>query len=381
MDLRFHSIITGWFEQKYREPTDAQRLGWPSILTGQHTLIAAPTGSGKTLAAFLASIDSLVRQATEISLPDETQVLYISPLKALSNDIHRNLQVPLEEIAAKAEAAFCQLSPIRIAVRTGDTPARDRQAMLRRPPHILVTTPESLYLLLTGAKSREILRNVRTVIVDEIHALARDKRGSHLTLSLARLDQLCSSPPTRIGLSATQRPIEEIARFLVGSNNVDEHGTANCQIVDTGHVRELDLAIEVPLARAVGRLPERNLARDLRPTQRIDSRTSQHARLRQHAAIGRTGMPLLGRTTRSGSGRQPSRQPLARNSAARRRAAKVGPTQGDRRHRVARARHRYRLHRPRLPTRLATIDCHIVAASRPRRPRARPCPQRDGFFH
>jgi ATP-dependent helicase Lhr and Lhr-like helicase len=248
MSLRFHSLVTSWFEQKYREPTYAQRLGWPSILTGRHTLIAAPTGSGKTLAAFLASIDSLVRQATEISLPDETQVLYISPLKALSNDIHRNLQVPLEEIAAKAEAAFCQLSPIRVAVRTGDTPARDRQAMLRRPPHILVTTPESFYLLLTGSKSREILRSVRTVIVDEIHALARDKRGSHLTLSLARLDQLCSSPPTRIGLSATQRPIEEIARFLVGSNNVDEHGTANCQIVDTGHVRELDLSIEVPLA-------------------------------------------------------------------------------------------------------------------------------------
>jgi ATP-dependent helicase Lhr and Lhr-like helicase len=246
MSLPFHAIVAGWFERKYREPTDAQRLGWESIVSGDHTLIAAPTGSGKTLAAFLASIDSLVRQATGDSLPDETQALYISPLKALSNDIHRNLQVPLEEIGAAAEAAGCGLSPIRVAVRTGDTPPRERQAMVRKPPHILVTTPESLYLLLTGSKSREILRSVRTVIVDEIHALARDKRGSHLTLTLARLDQLCGTPPTRIGLSATQRPIDEIARFLVGSSNVDEQGVANCRIVDTGHVRELDLAVEVP---------------------------------------------------------------------------------------------------------------------------------------
>jgi ATP-dependent helicase Lhr and Lhr-like helicase len=242
----FNPIIADWFERKYREPTDAQRLGWPAIVGGNQTLIAAPTGSGKTLAAFLASIDSLMRQAIDGPLPDETQVLYVSPLKALSNDIHRNLEVPLSEIAAAAKAAGYDPDTIRVAVRTGDTPARERQAMLRKPPHILVTTPESLYLLLTGSKSRENLRKVRTVIVDEIHALARDKRGSHLSLSLARLDRLCDAAPARIGLSATQRPIDEIARFQVGSANVDSDGKARCRVVDTGHVRELDLAIEVP---------------------------------------------------------------------------------------------------------------------------------------
>jgi ATP-dependent Lhr-like helicase len=242
----FHPVVAGWFAEHFREPTDAQRQGWPRIMAGEHTLVAAPTGSGKTLAAFLASIDSLLRQAVDQTLPDEIQVVYVSPLKALSNDIHRNLQVPLKEIHDRAEAGGCQPMPIRVAVRTGDTPSRERQAMLRRAPHILVTTPESLYLLLTGAKSREMLRNVRTVIVDEIHALARDKRGSHLALSLARLDRLCTQRPTRVGLSATQRPIDEIARFLVGVANVADDGQPRCTIVDTGHVRELDLAIEVP---------------------------------------------------------------------------------------------------------------------------------------
>ncbi|MEX2318087.1 MAG: DEAD/DEAH box helicase [Pirellulales bacterium] len=251
---QFHPIIAGWFHQRFGQPTDAQAAAWPKIASHEHTLVAAPTGSGKTLAAFLASIDSLFRQAAAGTLPDETQVVYVSPLKALSNDIHRNLTVPLAEIGEAASArlgspqaaAGCTPQPIRVGLRTGDTPSRDRQAMLRRPPHILVTTPESLYLLLTGSKSREILRNVRTVIVDEIHALARDKRGSHLTLSLARLDQLCNSPPVRIGLSATQRPIDEIARYLVGTPNIDAEGNARCHIIDTGHVRQLDLAIEVP---------------------------------------------------------------------------------------------------------------------------------------
>ena len=171
---------------------------------------------------FSASIDQLLCQSLDHTLSDETQVVYVSPLKALSNDIHRNLQEPLAEIQQIATAAGADPQPIRVAVRTGDTPAKERQAMLRKAhAHILVTTPESLYLVLTSAKSREILRNVRTVIVDEIHALARDKRGSHLALSLARLDELCGKRPTRIGLSATQRPIEEIARFLVGSRNDD----------------------------------------------------------------------------------------------------------------------------------------------------------------
>ncbi|HEX3599734.1 MAG TPA: DEAD/DEAH box helicase, partial [Lacipirellulaceae bacterium] len=191
-------------------------------------------------------IDGLWRQAIDHTLADETQVVYISPLKALSNDIHRNLQEPLAEIREIALAAGVDPQPIRVAVRTGDTPAKERQAMLRKVPHILVTTPESLYLLLTSEKSRQILRNVKTVIVDEIHALARDKRGSHLTLSLARLDHLCNTPPARIGLSATQRPIDEIARFLVGTKNIAANGMPRCQIVDTGHVRELNLAVEVP---------------------------------------------------------------------------------------------------------------------------------------
>ncbi|HXT61216.1 MAG TPA: DEAD/DEAH box helicase, partial [Pirellulales bacterium] len=242
----FHPIIAQWFADRFGEPTDPQRLGWPEIVAGRNTLIAAPTGSGKTLAAFLASIDRLLRQGLEGELADETQVVYISPLKALSNDIRRNLETPLAEIGQYAVAAGRELPPLRAMVRTGDTPSSERQKMLKRPPHILVTTPESLYLLLTAAKGREMLRNVRTVIVDEIHALARDKRGSHLALSLERLAALCPTPPVRIGLSATQRPIEEIARFLVGAHSVAPSGEAACSVVDVGHARELDLAVEVP---------------------------------------------------------------------------------------------------------------------------------------
>jgi ATP-dependent Lhr-like helicase len=241
----FHPVIARWFRDRFGAPTEPQRLGWGSIAAGRHTLIAAPTGSGKTLAAFLWCLDRLFRQATAGELASETQVVYISPLKALSNDIHRNLEVPLAEIRAAAiEAGYC--APlIRAAVRTGDTPASERQAMLRHPPHILVTTPESLYLLLTSVRGREMLRGVRTVIVDEIHALARDKRGSHLALSLERLAELTGVQPTRIGLSATQRPIDEIAHFLVGASATSPSEPA-CTIVDVGHQRELDLAVDVP---------------------------------------------------------------------------------------------------------------------------------------
>src|SRR6185436_11461082 len=200
----FHPLVWQWFSQKFSAPTEAQEAGWPRIAEGTHTLIAAPTGSGKTLAAFLVCIDRLVRKWLEGTLPEGIEVVYVSPLKALSNDIQRNLQGPLAEIAELAAKSGLSPCPIRTAVRTGDTPAAERQAMLKRPPHILVTTPESLYLLLTSPKSREKLRTVKTVIVDEIHALARDKRGSHLTLTLERLSALCESPPTRIGLSATQ---------------------------------------------------------------------------------------------------------------------------------------------------------------------------------
>jgi ATP-dependent Lhr-like helicase len=242
----FHPLISKWFAQRFAAPTEAQRLGWPSIIEGRDTLIAAPTGSGKTLAAFLASIDRLIRDGTAGKLTDQTRVVYVSPLKALSNDVQRNLQQPLSEIRALAHHEGLSFPEIRVLVRTGDTPASERQAMTRRPPHILVTTPESLYLLLTAEKSRKMLRTVETVIVDEIHAVARDKRGSHLALSLERLEHLCERRPNRIGLSATQRPIEEMGRLLVGTKRIDVEGRPDCAIVDVGHLRELDLAIETP---------------------------------------------------------------------------------------------------------------------------------------
>ncbi|MCW8132398.1 MAG: DEAD/DEAH box helicase [Planctomycetota bacterium] len=233
MPLRhFHSTVRQWFQTKLGEPSEPQARGWPLIRARKNVLIAAPTGSGKTLAAFLSALDELLRQGQD--LRDETQVLYVSPLRALSNDIQKNLQGPLSEIAA--EDIF--LPEVRVLVRTGDTAAKDRQAMTKKPPHILVTTPESLYILLTSQGGRRMLSSVKTVIVDEIHALARDKRGSHLALSLERLDALCG-PVQRIGLSATQKPLEEIARFLAGRERP-------CEIVDAGHLRTLDLAVEVP---------------------------------------------------------------------------------------------------------------------------------------
>src|SRR6476659_8424048 len=235
----FHPLIRQWFTDRFGEPTEPQIRGWPEIAAQKHTLIAAPTGSGKTLAAFLVCLDRLFRQWLDGQVAPGVDVVYVSPLKALSNDIQRNLQTPLAEIAALAAEAGLGELPIRTAVRTGDTPAAERQSMLRHPPHILVTTPESLYLLLTSGKSREKLRGVKTVIVDEIHALARDKRGSHLALTLERLNALCEHPPTRIGLSATQKPIEEIGSFLVGDSIVPS-------IINVGHARNLDLALEVP---------------------------------------------------------------------------------------------------------------------------------------
>ena len=205
----FHPVVREWFEYRFEQPTPPQRRGWPSIHGGRHTLIAAPTGSGKTLAAFLAAIDSLFRQATSGELPDQCQVVYVSPLKALSNDVHKNLSEPLQEIRQAAAEKGLELPEIRVLLRTGDTPSSQRQAMVKRPPHILVTTPESLYILLTSVKARNMLRSVKTVIVDEIHALARDKRGSHLSLSLERLNHLSDADPVRIGLSATQRPLKK----------------------------------------------------------------------------------------------------------------------------------------------------------------------------
>ena len=235
-----HPLVAEWFVRKFGTPTEPQEQGWPHILAGRTTLISAPTGSGKTLAAFLACIDRLVCKALAGDLHDRTEVLYVSPLKALGNDIQKNLEVPLSEILQMAGERGLLMPEIRTAVRTGDTLMHERRAMLKRPPHILVTTPESLYILLTAEKSRAILRDVETVIVDEIHAVADDKRGAHLTLSLERLEALTHRTPVRIGLSATQKPIEEVAHFLTGN------GRTAPVIVDVGHKRKLDLAVEVP---------------------------------------------------------------------------------------------------------------------------------------
>ncbi len=234
--------------QRFATPTEPQEQGWPHILAGRTTLISAPTGSGKTLAAFLACIDRLVRKALAGELTDRTEVLYVSPLKALGNDIQKNLEVPLGEILAMAGERGLLMPEIRTAVRTGDTLMHERRAMLKRPPHILVTTPESLYILLTADKSRAILRDVETVIVDEIHAVADDKRGAHLTLSLERLDALTYKRPVRIGLSATQKPIEEVAHFLTGTSAAEAapFQSADPVIVNIGHRRKLDMAVEVP---------------------------------------------------------------------------------------------------------------------------------------
>lgn len=281
----FHPAVARWFAQTFPSATPPQVQAWPEIKKHRHTLIAAPTGSGKTLAAFLSAIDDLVRLGVEGKLDDTTHVIYVSPLKALSNDIQRNLQFPLEGIQKELAAMGLPEVNIRTLVRTGDTPASERTAMTKRPPHIVVTTPESLYILLTSEGGRRMLETARTVILDEIHAVVGDKRGSHLSLSIERLEQLTrnfglrisefgfrapnetddsgpavdtqqeirnpksqiQNPPlVRIGLSATQRPIEEVARFLVGSANIDAAGNPNCAIIDSGHARKLDLAIELP---------------------------------------------------------------------------------------------------------------------------------------
>ncbi len=234
--MPFDPLIQEWFAEKFAAVTEPQRLGWPEIQAGHDVLISAPTGSGKTLAAFLTAIDSLVRQARIGELPNQTQILYVSPLKALSNDIHKNLDIPLAGVAKLAASQGIALAPIRTAVRTGDTPAAERQRMGKQAPHILVTTPESLYILLTAEGPRKMLSSVRTLIVDEIHAVADDKRGSHLALSIARLEALTGASLQKIGLSATVSPIEDVARFL----------SDRAHIVQVGHRRAMDLAVEVP---------------------------------------------------------------------------------------------------------------------------------------
>src|SRR5437868_8025349 len=232
LPLDFHPVLQQWWASRFGAPTEAQLEGWRAIRRGDDTLIAAPTGSGKTLAAFLTSLDQLLREGEASGLPDEVRVIYVSPLKALSADIHKNLAEPRREIHA--------LCPVKItaAVRSGDTPQSERAAMLRTPPHILVTTPESLYLLLTAERSRAMLRTARVVIVDEIHAVLQSRRGAHLALTLERLDHVCGRKLQRIGLSATQKPIAVVKDYLVGEKG-------ECAVIDKGHKRHIDLAIEV----------------------------------------------------------------------------------------------------------------------------------------
>ncbi|MGZ3498887.1 MAG: DEAD/DEAH box helicase [Vulcanimicrobiaceae bacterium] len=236
----FHPLVSEWFAARFGKPTEPQVQGWPLIRSGRDVLISAPTGSGKTLAAFSLCLDDLIRRSEAADLPDETLVVYVSPLKALTNDVRKNLETPLGELLECARERGIALAPIRTAVRTGDTPALERQRMLRKPPHILVTTPESLFILLTAEKSRQLFANVSTVIVDEIHAMASDKRGSHLALTLARLDNLVeqggNKRPQRIGLSATVRPLEDVARFL----------SPGAEIIDVGSRREMTISVEVP---------------------------------------------------------------------------------------------------------------------------------------
>ncbi|MGH7264048.1 MAG: DEAD/DEAH box helicase, partial [Candidatus Rokuibacteriota bacterium] len=242
---RFHPAVRSWFTHRFAGPTEPQRLGWPAIAAGEHTLITAPTGSGKTLAAFLWTLDALVQDAAAGRLEDRIHVVYVSPLKALNNDIHRNLAEPLAGIREAAREQGLELPELRAAVRTGDTPAPDRAAMARRPPHILITTPESLFILLASERMRGALAAVRWIIADEIHAVAGAKRGVHLALTLERLHALAARPPVRMGLSATVEPVDEIAALLTGCETPGGPPRP-CRIVDVGRRRTLDLAVVAP---------------------------------------------------------------------------------------------------------------------------------------
>ncbi|HKR07721.1 MAG TPA: DEAD/DEAH box helicase, partial [Gemmatimonadaceae bacterium] len=245
---RFHPAVRKWFKETLGAPSDPQREGWPAIASGEHTLVLAPTGTGKTLAAFLWELNDLIVRGMKEPLPNAVQLLYISPLKALNNDIQRNLDRPLRELKERFEANGEKFPEIRVAVRTGDTPASARARMLRRSPHILITTPESLNIMLTTLRGRGMFSGTRAVIVDEIHAIAGTKRGAHLALTLERLEAVVEKSPQRIGLSATQRPLEEVARFLGGCvTNGESAAFRPVTIVDCGLTKEMQIQVESPV--------------------------------------------------------------------------------------------------------------------------------------
>ena len=359
----FHPAVRTWFERRFPEgPSEPQAQGWPLIASGVDTLVAAPTGSGKTLAGFLVAIDALYR-AHDAGEPvtDIARVVYVSPLKALAVDIAENLDRPLDEIAAVAAELGLDAPDIRVAVRTGDTTSSQRSLMVRRPPSFVVTTPESLYLLVTSARGREALRTVDTVIVDEIHAVARDKRGAHLALTLERLEALCDRRPMRIGLSATQRPIETVGRLLVGDRALPA-------VVDVGHLRDLDLALELPegeleavaSAEQMGDVLDRiaALVGDHRTTL-VFVNTRRLAERLAHELGERLGDDVV--AAHHGSLSKERRHRVE----TRLRAGDLKVAGG---HRVARARHRHRAGRARLPDRVAAQHRHVPAAGRPLQP-------------
>ncbi len=374
----FSAAVRGWFESSFDQPTPAQSQGWQAIAGGDHTLILAPTGSGKTLAAFLWAIDRLSAQPPPE--PDRrTRVLYISPLRALAVDVEKNLRSPLAGIqhAAAREGVTLPHDP-QVGVRTGDTPARDRRRLIAHPPDILITTPESLYLMLTSS-ARETLRSVTTVIVDEIHALAATKRGAHLALSLERLDALADSPPQRIGLSATQRPLDEIARFL-GGHDVDAepspgddrrrgtsqthgagghrpdrgHGTDR---PGHGHARQRSSRLRRPGPRI-------DLARDPPEAPGADQSAPVHDRVRQRSPARRTTRGAAQRTRRRRPRPHPSWVDRSRATTRDRRRAQIGLLACHRRHEQPRTRHRHGRGGPGGPGRVAGLGRQRPAADR-----------------